>query len=86
MRPRRCRLRCLSKCRSRTVTQVYATEEQFLHRLAEGNIRILILAMHDHETNLAITRLSRELKCMRYAVADYDLQAEEIEAAGLDKV
>ncbi|MFC4995561.1 cation:proton antiporter [Rubritalea tangerina] len=70
----------------RTVIHADATDEQFWHRLAHGNIRMLILAMHDHETNLAVTRLSSELTCARYAVADYDLQAEELLAAGLDQV
>ncbi|MGJ8673140.1 cation:proton antiporter domain-containing protein [Rubritalea sp.] len=74
------------KAEGRVVSQTDATDEQFWHRLAQGNVRKLILAMHDHETNLAVTRLSSELKCQRFAVADYDLQAEELEAAGLDKV
>lgn len=69
----------------RSVLQADATDEQFWHRLAHGNVRMLLFAMHDHETNLAVTKLSSELSAVRYAVADYDLQAADLEAAGIDK-
>jgi Trk K+ transport system NAD-binding subunit len=70
----------------RSVIQADATDEQFWHRLAHGNIRMILLAMHDHETNIAVTKLSSELPAVRYAVADYDLQAIDLEKAGIDKV
>ena len=69
----------------RKVILADATNEEFWHRLSLGNVRMLLLAMHDHETNIAVTKLSQHLGAVRFAVSDYDDQAQALESAGIDK-
>ena len=69
----------------RKVILADATNEEFWHRLSLGNVRMLLLAMHDHETNIAVTKLSQHLGTVRFAVSDYDDQAEALESTGIDK-
>ena len=69
----------------RKVITVDATNEEFWFRLSLGNVTTVLLAIHSHETNMAIARLSQHLDVVRFAVADYDDQAADLEAAGIDK-
>ncbi|MFT5882123.1 MAG: glutathione-regulated potassium-efflux system ancillary protein KefC [Crocinitomicaceae bacterium] len=69
----------------RKVIQADATNEEFWFRLSLGNVKTLLLAMHDHETNIAVAKLSHHLGAQRFAVSDYDNQAIALEAAGVDK-
>lgn len=62
-----------------------ATNEEFWLRLSSVKIKMIMLAMHDHETNLAVARLSHHLGTVRFAVSDYDDQAEALQEAGIDK-
>ncbi len=70
----------------RKVIQGDATNEEFWFRLSLGNVKTLLLAMHHHETNIVVAKLSEDLGAQRFAVSDYDDQARALEAAGVDRV
>lgn len=46
---------------------------------------MLMLAVHDHEINLAVIQHSYNLGAINYAVSDYDDQASTLKEAGIDK-
>ncbi len=73
----------------RNVILADATDDEFWARVRVGRVRVVLLALAEHEQNLGVARrIHSTLGNIAYifAVADYPEEAEELKEAGVDEV